>query len=262
MRKYIILFALLLTALTGFSTGQITEHINDNGVDKKLCSLLLEQDTLTYSILKRRIPERLSTTALRRNYIGYWKIKNDSLFHDYITVPNENCKEEKYTRVKIEDLYPSKYTDSGYFADWVNDTLRIVSGNVINYIHSGWMQTWEHEELVAVEKGIIKGRTPFDNRIVYTGHSDTEIREMYKKLDFGKIPERMVISLGYATFDAEGKPSTCNIRVIKSCGDKSIDEHVVKVIEEWMLTCLPLPVYYIRGKYKSDKTLLLNLPVI
>lgn len=259
--RHIILFTLLLTALTGFSTGQVTERINDNGVDKKLCSLLLEHDTITFSLLKSRIPERLSTTALWRNYIGYWKIKNDSLFLDSVTIPDVNCKEEKYTSVKIDDIYSPKRTDSGYFADWVSDTLRIVSGNVINYIHSGWMQVWEHEELVSVEKGIIKGRKSFDNRTVLKGHSDNEIRQMYENLDFGKIPGRIIVSLGYSSYDEDGKPETSNIKVIKSCGDKSVDERVVKVFEEWMLTCYPLSVYYINGHYESRKHLLLQLPV-
>lgn len=261
MRRFAIILFLIFTALTAFPTGQATECINENGVDKQLCSLLLELDTITFSRLKIRIPERLRSTALWRNYIGHWKIKNDSLFLDSIIVPDQNSKVDKYILAKINDIYATKRTDSGYFADWVNDTLRIVSGNQINYVHSGWMSTWEHEELVAVEKGIVKGRVAIENRTVNSGVNDLEIRHMCKNLDLGEIPGRIIVSLGYASFEANGNPAGCNVKVMKSCGDKTVDDRVVKVIEDWLLTSHPLPIYYINGRYESGKSLILRLPV-
>ena len=260
MRRFTIILSLFLTALTAFSTGQVTERINDNEVDKQLCSLLLELDSITFSRLKSRIPEELGSTALWRNYIGHWKIRKDSLFLDSVIVPDQ--KGDKYIPLMTDDIYAAKRTDHGYFADWVCDTLRIVSGNLINYAHSGWMSAWEREELVAVDKGIVKGRVVKENRTVNSGVSDSEIRQMCKNLELGEVPGRIIVSMDYSSFDADGTPVSCNVKVMKSCGDKTVDDRVVKVIEAWLLTNRPLPIYYINGRYKSGKNLVLRLPVI
>ena len=59
IRRFTIIPFLIFTALAAFSTGQVTERINDNGVDKQLCSSLLELDSIAFSKLKNRIPEEL-----------------------------------------------------------------------------------------------------------------------------------------------------------------------------------------------------------
>ena len=59
----------------------------------------------------------------------------------------------------IDDIYAAHRTPSGYFADWVTDTVRIVSGNLVYYRHMGWQSYWENEEFVSVKDGLIKDRT-------------------------------------------------------------------------------------------------------
>ena len=79
--KYLLSIALsVLIAVNALSTAQIPEKINDNGIEKNLTKCLLELDSVSFSLLKERIPKQMTSTALWRNYIGHWKIKNDSLF--------------------------------------------------------------------------------------------------------------------------------------------------------------------------------------
>ena len=74
--------------MAAFATGQITEKIVDYGVGKGMATYLLELDSVSFSTLKGCIPNRLTSTALWRGYIGHWKIERDSLFLDSVMVGN------------------------------------------------------------------------------------------------------------------------------------------------------------------------------
>lgn len=254
MRRLTVVFFLVLSVLSAFPTARITERINDNGVDKGLCSLLLELDSISFSRLKSRIHHDMTSTALWRNYIACWKIKNDSLFLDSLLVPVK--QPEKYLPVGIDDIYGGRRTESGYFANWVTDTLRLVSGDVVNYVLMGWGSTWQHEERVAVEKGIIKGRELSENRLVHQGVSESEMLKLRDNIDVGEIPGRIGLDVKYSSYDADGKPIGCDIKVLRSCGDKAVDCRVVKVTEKWLLEARPFPIYYINGRYISPDYLL------
>lgn len=253
MQRLVIISFLVLSALKAFSTAQETECIYDNGVSKGLCSLLLELDSITFSKLESRIPQKLSATCLWRNYIGYWKIKNDSLFLDSVLISNPIHGEKDFIPVRIDDIYAGKRTESGYFADWVSGPLRFVSGEIVHYVHDAWESAWEHEERVTVENGIVKGRVPIENRILHKAASGAEMMKMRADLDVGELPAPILLKMGYSAYDSDGNPVSCDVTVIRSCGDEAIDARVIKVAEEWLLTSRPLPIYYINGSYKSDK---------
>lgn len=251
LRRFTIALFLVLSALSAFPTAQLTERINDKGAYKGLCSLLLELDSISFSKLESRIPQDVTSTGLWRNYIACWKIKNDSLFLDSILVPDK--QPEKYIPVGIDDIYGERSTESGYFANWVTDTLRLVSGDVVNYVHMGWGSTWQHEERIAVEKGIVKDRVLSENRLVHPGVRDTEMLKMRDSLDVGEIPARILLNIAYSSYDSEGNPVGCNIKVVRSCGDKAVDDRVVKATEQWLLNSRPLPILYINGRYHSPQ---------
>lgn len=245
--KHFLSFVLVITiAVTAFGTGQFTERINDNGVDKGLASYLLELDSLSFPKIKERIPDKWFCTALWRKYIGYWKIKNDSLFLDSIITGSY----DNYITVKINDIYAARRTPSGYFADWVTDTIRVVSGEVIHYVHMGWESVWEREEYVTVVNGLIKNRIVYKNRVVNPGNE----REWYRKtksLGVGDIPRRIILQIGCRGFDKNGTPTGYDIKVVRSCGDKNVDDNAIKAIQNANLIRHIIPVYYIRGQYKS-----------
>lgn len=248
MRRLVLLILVGLLALVGYATAQFCELIYDGGVRKSMCSLLLETDSATFSRLKTRLPQRLSSTALWRNYIGCWKIKNDSLFLDSVLVSDGS---DNYRPIVIDDIFSTTKTDSGYFANWASDSLRVVSGEIINYIHMGWESKWENEELIAVENGIVKKRVCKNNRLVNKGRGESELKSLLDSLDLGEIPQRMILQVSYSNFDTEGNPTGCRIKVAKSCGDTATDKRVVTAIEKFMLTSKSLPIYYIDNKYTT-----------
>lgn len=249
MKRLVLLILGGLSALSGFSTAQFRELIYDGGVRKSMCSLLLELDSTTFSMIKNRLPQEVSNTALWRNYIGCWKIKNDSLFLDSVLVIEGS---NQYRPISIDDIYAQKRTASGYFADWVDDTLRVVSGKVVKYSHMGWDSRWENEEQIAMENGIVKGRVYKRNRLVNPGISALKLKSLLDSLELGEIPRRIILQVRYSDFDTEGNPTSCKVIVSKGSGDVATDNRVVTAIEKFMLTSKPLPIYYIDDKYTTD----------
>lgn len=246
------LFSVLLSVaavVAAFATGQITERIVDNGVDKGMATCLLELDSVTFSELEGRIPKKLSSTALWRGYIGHWKIENDSLFLDSVMV---GAQGGGFVPAAIDDIYASRRTSSGYFADWVSDTLRVVSGDFVRYVHMGWKSDWENEEYVVVEGGLVKDRRVYHNRVA-NPVAEGDARKAINSLDLGFIPKRMMLRLGCQGFDGVGNPAACIVEVVRSSGDAAIDDRVVQAINAPAVMRRLVPVYYIRGRYCSPQ---------
>lgn len=259
-RRFAITLFLALSFLTASATSQFTEIIDDNGVKKNLCTQLLELDTVSFPKIKLRLPPRPTLTSLWRNYIGYWKIKNDSLFLDSIVTPNTISDEPRFIPVEIDDIYGDKRTPSGYFADRVSDTLRIVSGEVVQYQHMGWNSTWENEENVIVRDGKVMKRWQ-SSALVHPGLDDSEWYELYKNIDLeiGKIPYRCTVEVSYSDYDSVGNPIDCKVKTVRGTGDDEVDALVARKVKKWVLKMRPFPVFYRDGRYSST-TWHFNIP--
>ena len=253
--KYLLSIALsVLIAVNALSTAQIPEKINDNGIEKSLTKYLLELDSVSFSLLKERIPKQMTSTALWRNYIGHWKIKNDSLFLDSVLVMDTACDTFRFVPAKIDDIYSSRRTPSGYFADWVTDSLRIVSGDMIKYVHMGWNSEWKTEEFITVEGGVIKKRVQYNNRIVNPVKNDNStFKKLIDSLNLGYVPGAITLSLKYTGFDENGTPTGYKVEIMRSSGDTAVDNKAMRAMSDLKVLQSILPVYYIQGQYKSPE---------
>lgn len=257
MKRFVLLIFVGLVAFVGFATAQFCELIYDGGVRKSMCSLLLELDSAAFSEIKDRLPQRAASTALWRNYIGCWKIKNDSLFLDSVLV----CKgSDSYKPIFIDDIFAANKTTSGYFANWISDSLRVVSGDIIHYNHMGWESKWENEEFITVEDGIVKKRVCKNNRLVNKGIEETRFRALLDSLELGEIPRKMILQVSYSDFETEGNPTSCRIEVCRGSGETATDNRVVTAIEKFLLTSKALPIYYIDDKYTTHPYIIPIVP--
>ncbi len=254
MKRLLLIIFIIATAATAFSTGQITEKINDNGVNKGLARCLLELDSISFSELKERIPKEMVSTALWRNYIGHWKIKGDSLFLDSVLVMDKTCDTLRFIPAKIDDIYAARRTPSGYFADWVTDTLRVVSGDIVLYEHMGWNSYWEDEEYLSVKDGLVMDRLVYKNRIVNPiSESEINLKEVIDSLDLGYIPKKMLLQIGFQGFTENGDATGYKVKVLRSCGDTIVDNRVVGAFKNSILMRRLIPIYHLRGQYKSPE---------
>lgn len=253
MKRLVLLILVGLLSLVGFATAQFCELIYDGGVGKSMCSLLLELDSTAFSKIKDRLPQGMTSSALWRNYIGCWKIKDDSLFLDSVLV----CQgSDEYRPIVIDDIYAANKTPSGYFANWVSDSLRVVSGGIIKYVHLGWASKWENEEFIEVENGIVKNRRCYNTRVVNKGIREDQISDSVRSHELVEIPRRMVLQVSYSDFDNDGNPTSCNVIVRRGTGDTATDNRITTEIEKYLLTCKYLPIYYVDGRYTSETYLL------
>jgi hypothetical protein len=98
-------------------------------------------------------------TALWRGYVATWKIQNDSLF--LVRIQTEYCSENPI------DLDVNKeFGTHQVFAQWVNQTIVQIKGELIHYVHADYMSIYEHEIYYNIEKGIIKEKNQ-KNNVVY-----------------------------------------------------------------------------------------------
>lgn len=252
MKHLLSVMLVVATVVTAFATAQLTERINDNGVSKSLAGYLLELDSISFSKLEQRIPDEMVSTGLWRGYIGHWKIKNDSLFLDSVLVRDTACDTLRFVPAKIDDIYASHPAPSGYFADWITDTLRVVSGKILHYDHMGWASDWETEEFVSVEGGLVKDRVVYKNRLVNTvPKGESRLRKVLDSLDLGFIPQKIFLRLGYEGFNDDGTPTGYKVKIMRSSGDTIVDIRVARAFSDPTVMHTLIPIYYIRGHYKS-----------
>lgn len=251
MKKLLSAAFIVVSAIAAFATAQFTERINDGGIEKGMANCLLELDSVSFSRLKDRLPGEIASTALWRRYIGHWKIKNDSLFLDSVLVKDNSCVSRQFVPAEIDDIYASRRTTSGFFADWVTDTVRIVSGPIVCYQHMGWESDWETEELLTVEGGRVKDRNIYKNRVV-NPVSNGSMKAIIDSLNLGVIPGKILLRLGYQGFDKDGTPTGYKADIQHSCGDTTVDDRIVRAFQNAEIISKLVPIYYVRGQYKFD----------
>ena len=122
----------------------------------------------------------------------------------------------------------------------------------------GWWSNWAKEEFVSVKDGLIKNRIEYENRAV-NPVSEYDIRQFIDSLNLGFIPERIILKFGYQGFDENGTPTGYKVNVLRSCGDTIVDNRVVRALRDSTVIRKLVPIYYIRGEYKSEVRYL-NLP--
>lgn len=248
----VILFAGIY--FQALATAQDCERLVDNGVAKGMCTGILDRDTLIFNRLKERLSHY--TTSCWRGYRGHWKIQNDSLFLDSVTVNTVDYRVRR--KIEIDDLFSSLRTPSGYFFNSFSDTLRVVSGECIHYVHMAWDSSWENEEIITVNQGIVKGRKVWNNAVVNEGKESafqnigSRLFDAMDSVFSDKIGSRFIIHFHYTDFDSDGNPLDCYIKLLRSKSDDETNRIIENLLKEIMLSECWYPVYRINGRYWSD----------
>jgi hypothetical protein len=102
-------------------------------------------------------PFQARSTGNWRGYVATWEIRENKLFLVNLEGIFKNGNEAKLTT-----FFPQN--TNGIFADWVNETLFIPFGKLLNYIHMGFMSTFEFEYNITIKNGIVQKIEKIDNR--------------------------------------------------------------------------------------------------
>jgi hypothetical protein len=113
-----------------------------------------------------------SCTVLWRGYVATWKLQNDSLF--LVRIQKDYCGKNP-----IDLDVKKEFGTSNVFANWVNYTIIQPKGQLIQYVHMGYMSIYEQEVYYKFENGKIK---------------NTEIKEYVKYNDKQIFPAERRLS--------------------------------------------------------------------
>jgi len=103
-------------------------------------------------------------TACYRGYCAKWEINNGKIYLTDIESPSQissrkgNDSDELISA--MQKLFPGQ---SEVFAVWVNGTLKIQSGELLEYIHMGYESVYETNIYLKFENGILIEEKKVDN---------------------------------------------------------------------------------------------------
>ena len=89
------------------------------------------------------------TTSLHRGYVGSWEILDGRLYLVKLEATLMSMRQ-----ANLETLFPG-FADR-VFAHWYSGTLRIPRGELLRYVHGGWGGVYERDEMVQVERGVVR----------------------------------------------------------------------------------------------------------
>ncbi len=155
--RYILLLITLTSVIENASgTGQIPDFLIDNGDTLSIFANPLE----SYFETSPR-PDSIfdeyghNSTACWRGYIGYWELKNDSLF--LLELQGES------STIDLALIFKDRNTDTKIFADWVSFPILNPYGKLIHYEHMGYASIYEFEREFIFSNGILTGLKKYDN---------------------------------------------------------------------------------------------------
>lgn len=147
--KYLILFVVVLASNKTYATAQYGDIL----IIKNDTTFIFSNPLEGYFNRKgsRTINNEYmfgACTALWRGYVATWLLENDSLF--LIRIQTDYCGEKPIDL----DIF-REFGSSKVFASWTNTTIYQPTGDLIQYVHHGYMSIYEGESLLTFEDGIL-----------------------------------------------------------------------------------------------------------
>lgn len=155
LRIVIFLFASVVIEHV-YATAQAPDYLIYKGD-----TLAIYSNPLDSLFAKEGRPDRVfdkygyKSTACWRGYIGYWELRNDSLF--LVEVRGAS------TNIDLSLIFKDRKTDHGVFADWVNSPITSPYGRLLLNIHDGYQSIFEFEREFFFKKGVLTGIKEYDN---------------------------------------------------------------------------------------------------
>lgn len=195
-----LFFVLLLYGVI-FGTAQTTDYLIYKGDTLDIYSFPLEsyfsQESRPDSVFEKY---GYNSTGCWRGYIGYWELRNDSLFLKELIGRSGGIDLSLVFGEKIIDQ------DSGIFADWFNGSLFHPYGEMKYYIADGSPSIYEYEREYYFEEGKLDKIKEYDNR---------KTRKSIYSEDIGLLKEYIQSKINYELLETQ-TDSTIKV-LVKNC---------------------------------------------
>ena len=120
-------------------TAQIGETVIIDGKSYRMCACPLDR-----YLEQLENPPKFPFVGshLWRGYVGHWAIVDNALYLTKL----DAC-------ISLKDLFPN--ANGKVLADWFSGDIRVVSGKMLQYVHTGFASIFERDIMITVEGGIV-----------------------------------------------------------------------------------------------------------
>ena len=134
-------------------TAQAMEKIFINGKEHSMASEPLASYLSNLKVKPKLFPP---SSACWRGYVGTWEIKKDKLY----LIAFEGFTINIYKPFGIDILFPDKKI---VFAEWFTGEVRIPQGDILDYVHGGYLSSFEKDMFLEIKNGQLIGQRTVDN---------------------------------------------------------------------------------------------------
>ena len=262
---------LLLFPLMARATGQAADRVVINGEEWSLLASPLHNDTLISNRVEKILPnakDRSCSTGNWDGFVGYWEIVDSCLYLKKVVVDMwDEHKRESYELVfdadTLKAVLEEYYTEHGILAGWFNrEKLIIGRGELVTYVHGGYLRNHEEELVVTIKDGRITHQEHWINKKVVEGWSVSEAklseagREIINTFPYEQFPEldtvRVIVHVSNVSLTPDGHFEDCDVIFTRGRGkqwEEDPNHPIIIALKETMRKMFPWEVIYLHGKY-------------
>ena len=263
---FLVLFPLMARA-----TGQAADHVVINGEEWCLLASPLHANDSIYNQIDKILPnakDRSCSTGNWDGFVGYWEIVDSCLYLKKVVVDMwDEHKRESYELVfdadTLKAVLEEYYTEHGILAEWFNrEKLIIGRGELVTYVHGGYLRNHEEELVVTIKDGRITHQEHWLNKKVVEGWSVSEAklseagREIINTFPYEQFPEldtvRIVVHVSNVSLTLDGHFEDCDVIFTRGRGkqwEEDPNHPIIIALKETMRKMFPWEVIYLHGKY-------------
>lgn len=76
------------------------------------------------------------------------------------------CEYGEEPKANLKKIFPNRFDGKGVFADWFSGRLIVPRGELLEYVHMGYMSTYEYERVIDLENGTVTFNHEYKNETV------------------------------------------------------------------------------------------------
>ena len=262
---------LLLFPLMARATGQAADRVVINGEEWRLLASPLDANDSIYNQIDKILPnakDRSISTANWDGFVGYWEIVDSCLYLKKVVVDMwDEHEKESYELVfdadTLRTVLEEYYTEHGILAEWFNrEKLIIGRGELVTYVHGGYLRNHEEELVVTIKDGRITHQEHWFNKKVMEGWgiSENELpktgREIIESFPYEQFPEldtvRVIVHVSNVSLTPDGHFEDCDVIFTRGRGkqwEEDPNHPIIIALKETMRKMFPWEVVYLHGKY-------------
>ena len=263
---FLVLFPLMARA-----TGQAADRVVINGEEWRLLASPLHANDSIYNQIDKILPnakDRSSSTGNWDGFVGYWEVVDSCLYLKKVVVDMwDEHEKESYELVfdadTLKAVLEEYYTEHGILAGWFNrEKLIIGRGELVTYVHGGYLRNHEEELVVTIKDGRITHQEHWFNKKVMEGWSVSEAklseagREIINTFPYDQFPEldtvRVIVHVSNVSLTPDGHFEDCDVIFTRGRGkqwEEDPNHPIIVALKETMRKMFPWEVVYLHGKH-------------